>query len=147
MFQTISWFKFIRFLIAIVAIYYFSVVAYYFKKKLFNYSLTRRTPALRGIHIKKEEQPAGVTSDKDAGNDQFTSVRELLDHLKVLFKSAWESRLVKEELLQALRSTLKAYPGISKTDLVEDIDTHIKQEAKDICGMDILPEELKQIWN
>jgi hypothetical protein len=146
MFHSISWFDFLRILIFIVASYYFLLAAYYFKNEIFSVFSFRRMVSIPGPNIKTRDNSASDTSADDDENIPFTMIHELVEELKMLFKRASETRMVKEELLHAIRSRMTMYPRLRKTDLVDEINTHITQEAKEVCKMDIAPGDLEQIW-
>lgn len=86
------------------------------------------------------------SSSKEKSEESFTIVHELLEDLKELFASAVKTRMVKEELIQAIHGKLKSYPKLEETELAEDLNLHIKLEAKETCGIELLPEDIKKVW-
>jgi hypothetical protein len=147
MFRTISWYEFIQILLFVVAIYYISVTALFYKKEIISLFIHRRTIGRLPVNIKKAILSRNESSADKSENIAFTAVHELLEDLKVLFIESSETKMVKQELLQAIRSTLHRYPQMKETDLVDDINNHITLEVKKVCNLDVLPEDLKSVWN
>ncbi len=74
-------------------------------------------------------------------------IHDLLEDLKKVFAVALKTKMVKEELMQAIQVRLKSYPGLQGSDLQEDISNHIRIEAKTICGIALDATDLKLLWN
>jgi hypothetical protein len=153
MLNKISWSSFAWILVLILIAYYLYVFVVYFRKEIFSFGSINKKSVTENntlkIPINKDtssiDKPS-MESDKSV-EDSFTLVHDLLEDLKELFLNASETKMIREELIQAIRSKLKTYPLIGQTDLVEDINNHLVQEAKDKCAMELYPEDLKQIWN
>jgi hypothetical protein len=135
MLSKISWSGFIWFLIFLLVLYYFVVVAVYFRKEVLNFM---RKP------VNVPQTLAAVSTHDDIS---FSAIHDLLEDLKKVFAVATKTMMVKEELLQAVRVKLKLYPGLKGSDLREDISNHIRIEAKNICEIVLDDTDLKQLWN
>jgi hypothetical protein len=152
MLNNISWSSFIWLLFpALIAYYLYVVVAFYRKeilslgtlnKKSVDKNILNNVPSSKKPNV--PDKPPVVS--EISGEDSFTFVHELLEDLKELFFRASRKKMVKEELIQAIGSKLKTYPSLRETELVEDINTHLILESKEKCQVDLLPEDLKQIW-
>jgi hypothetical protein len=153
MLNKISWSSFAWILVLILIAYYLYVFLVYYRKEIFSLgSINKKSVGennTRKIPLTKDtsdiDKPS-MESNKSI-EDSFTVVHELLEDLKELFMHASETKMIREELIQAIRSKLKTYHLIGQTDLVEDINNHLIQEAKDKCAMELYPEDLKQIWH
>jgi hypothetical protein len=152
MLNKITWSSFLILLALIIIGYYLYVLIVYYRKDIFSVrstnkksfeQTTRSGNSIKNKTIQREILPV---TEKPA-DESFTLVHELLEDLKDLFLKASRTKMVKEELLQAIRTKLKTYPGIGETELQEDIKTHIVMEAKDQCGLEISPVDMKQIWD
>jgi hypothetical protein len=153
MLNKISWSSFVIILALILIMYYLYVLIVYYRKDIFSFSSINKKPItsndLRKAPLKdknKDMSKSDGVFDK-LNDDSFTLVHELLEDLKTVFIKAAKTKMVKEELIQAISSRLKAYPSLGETDLIEDINTHLDLESKEKCNMELLPEDLKQIWN
>jgi hypothetical protein len=147
MLHTISWFEFLQILLFILVCYYLLTAVLFYKKEiasLFAYKMINGNPE---PHVTRSPRPENNSNDGNDENDSFVSIHELLEDLKVLFNKASETKMIKEELLQAIRSRLNSYPKIKETDLVDDINIHLTAEAKEVCAMDLSVEDLRMIWN
>lgn len=153
MLSKISWSSLIWILIPVLAFYYVYVIIAYFRKEIFSFGVNnKKLTGSEGHHknLLKSETSDFTKASRESGDsndNSITLVHELLDDLKTLFIHAAREKMIKEELIQAINSKLKTYPGLAGTDLVEDIDTHIAQEVKERCSLDLLPGDLKRIWN
>jgi hypothetical protein len=147
MFHAVSWLDFLQTITLIVIPYYVLVVFCYFKKEVYNVFTFRRIPSQPGFNIKSRKDAVTLASTNKVDNIPFTTVHELLEELKMIFKKAVDTKMIKEELLQAIRSKLNMYPRMRETGLKDDINIHITEEAKEICNLEIFPEDLKIIWN
>jgi hypothetical protein len=153
MLNKISWSTFAVLLVLILTVYYLYVLIVYYRKEIFSLGAINKksssvnnpkTASLKSNNRQKEK--SSIEPDK-SGDESFTKVHELLEDLKELLLHASETKMIREELIQAIRSKLKSYPLIGETDLIEDINNHLVQEAKDKCAIELYPEDLKQIWN
>jgi hypothetical protein len=153
MLSSISWSSFLWMLTPLVILYYLFVLLFYYGKDLFSLQ--------RGYHRSENEffSAASTSSSnteetslsshlsKQADEHSPDTVHELIEDLKFLFVHASKTKMVKEELVQAVRSSLKKYPGIGQNGYLEDINWHITQEARENCRLELLPEDLKLIWS
>ena len=96
------------------------------------------------MFIESSSSPAQTNASN--GEIPFTLVHELLEDLKNIFMHAAQKETMKPELIQAIHSKMKNYPNISETDIRDDMSDHIVQQVKQICGIDIDPADLHQIW-
>jgi hypothetical protein len=153
MLNKISWSSFIWILVLAVVVYYLYVFIAYYRKDIFSFgTITKKPPELKNknkssINNKPSHPDNSPIEPEIPGEESFTVVHELLEDLKELFLTASKKKMVKEELIQAIGSKLKTYPSLRETELAEDINTHLILESKEKCQMDLLPEDLKQIWN
>jgi hypothetical protein len=153
MLNKITWSSFAVLLALILTVYYLYVLIVYYRKEIFSFGAINRksltgnnlkTVLLKSDNIQKEKST--IETGK-SGDESFTVIHELLEDLKELFLHASETKMIREELIQAIRSKLKTYPLIGETDLIDDINNHLIQEAKDKCGLELYPEDLKLIWD
>lgn len=127
MFNAISWPLLLEILLVLSGGYYgFVFLAYYRRDGL----LLIRTHFSRG-------QPS---------EPKFSEVHELVEDLKRLFALAAKTAMIKEELLQALKSQIREYPGLRDNQIREDLSEHIRIEAREICGIHFGEKELRGIW-
>jgi hypothetical protein len=153
MLNSISWSSFVWMLIPIIIFYYLYVLGVYFRKDFSSLLVSNKRPGndyeFHATIADRDanHQPAIISSNVET-NDRSTSVvHEFIEDLKLLFANASKINMIKEELVQAIRSSLKKYPGIGETGLLEEINWHITQEAKETCRLELLPEDLKLIWS
>jgi hypothetical protein len=153
MLSKISWSEFIWFLVFLHVSYYLIVLTLYFRKEVLAFM---RNPGLRSgsgfeaATISSEEEPfnSPQTLPIVSSHDEISLsvIHDLLEDLKKVFAVASKTKMVKEELVQAIHAKLKSYPGLLGSDLREDISNHIKIEAKAICGIALDAEDIKRIW-
>jgi hypothetical protein len=152
MLSKISWSGFIWFILILAIPYYLFVLSIYFRKEILafmhNPSLWRR-PVSEGValseaapFLKPEELPVTASSD----DISISVVHDLLEDLKNIFSKASNSKMVKEELVQAIRSKLKTYPHLQGSDLQEDIANHIRIEVKDKCSFELTGDDIRRLW-
>jgi DNA-binding phage protein len=153
MLHTISWSSFVLVLVVILIAYYLFMLVAYFRKDILSISLINKKSLVGNNHNDRAIKSTGNPKEKstiqtnNSGDQIFTIVYELLADFKDLFLLASETKMIREELIQAIRSKLKAYQTISETDLVEGINNHLIMEAKNSCALDLSPEDLKLIWS
>lgn len=160
MLSFISWSEFIWFLVFILVPYYLVVLSLYYRSEFFafmrNPSLRRDPDPRRGPGFQAEgnlpeaesiNSPQTFTATSSHDDISLSVIHDLLEDLKKVFAVASKTRMVKEELLQAIRVKLKSYPGLQGSDLQEDIGQHIKIETKSFCGISLDVTDLKQLWN
>ena len=145
MLNKISWSEFIWFLVLIIFCYY-GYTAFCFRQTLLSFFRSRIRTANPVFH----SEPVNDHEDADSIAAQteisFSSIHELLEELKDLFVSAAKTRMVKEELVQAISTRLKTYPKLKETSLQQDINQHIRTESKNICGIQLGPDDIKRLW-
>src|ERR1700676_3615937 len=142
MLSKISWSEFIWFIVFLVIPYYLFVLSVYFRKEILFFirnPVLRRMPASEGAahseadpFINTQVLPATPSSD----DISLSVVHDLLEDLKNIFSIATKTKMVKEELVQAIHSKLKTYLHLQDSDLQEDIANHIRIEIKDRCGIE-----------
>lgn len=152
MLNKLSWSSFASLVALMLAVYYLYIFITLYRKELFSFVSIKNSFPIKSRNknelagpIKKNQESSSESGN--AGDESFTIVHELLEDLKKLFSHAAKTKMVKEELTQALRSKLSIYPGITETDLVEDINHHLIEEAKDQCFIELFPEDLKRVWS
>jgi hypothetical protein len=137
----ISWSQFIWLLVFILIPYYLVVLSLYFKKEFFAFV---RNHSLKAKPVNSPQELTAVSSNDDVS---LSVIHDLLEDLKKVFAVAAKTKMVREELVQAIHVKLKSYPGLLGSDLQEDISNHIRIEAKTICGIALDATDLKQLWN
>ena len=153
MLNKFSWSSFIWILVLAVVVYYLYVLIAYYRKDIFLFGTINKKPFevknknKSSLYNKSLHDENSSMEPEITGEESFTVVHELLEDLKELFLTASKKKMVKEELIQAIGSKLKTYPSLRETDLVEDINTHLILESKEKCQLDLLPEDIKQIWS
>jgi hypothetical protein len=153
MLNKISWSSFLLILTISLVIYYMYVLIVYFRKDIFSFNFIDKKAKISTEYQRASLRDSDQNTSKSpvemirTGDESFTLVHELLEDLKSLFLKSAQTKMVKEELIQAISSRLKIYPSLIDTDLIEDINTHLILESKEKCNMELLPEDLKQIWN
>jgi hypothetical protein len=141
MLSKISWSELVWFLVFLLIPYYLIVLSLYFRKEVLAYM---HNPVLRWQSSNSPQTlPAVLTHD----DISFSAIHDLLEDLKKVFAVASKTNMVIEELVQAIHVKMKSYPGLQGSDLREDIEQHIKIEAKSICGIVLEDTDLKQLWN
>jgi hypothetical protein len=147
MFSNISWSEFIWFLVFLLIPYYLVVLSLYYRKEVLAFMrnpILRRNPEFEAETQSPEVEPFHTISSHD--DISLSVIHDLLEDLKKIFALASKTKMVKEELLQAIRVKMKSYPGLQGSDLQEDVSNHIRIEAKTICGIVLGAADLKQLW-
>jgi hypothetical protein len=153
MLNKISWSYFLFLIASIVSVYYLYILLFYYRKEIIALGSRKKsvlgnnssyTSAISNSNQNRSEPEPNNETD---AQQSFTAVHELLEDLKVIFQRASKTKMIKEELIQAIGSKLKTYPLPIESELVEDINTHLIMEAKEKCQLDFSPEDLKGIWN
>jgi hypothetical protein len=151
MLNKISWSEFIWFIIILVIPYYLFVLTVYFKKEILAFI---RNPALRRAPVSEAATLSGpepfnipqiLPAASSSEDISLSVVHDLLEDLKNIFFSAVKTKMVKEELVQAIHSKLKTYPHLQGSDLQEDIANHIRIEVKDRCGIELTGDDLQRL--
>lgn len=153
MLSKITWSDFIWFIVILVIQYYLFVLTFYFRKEILSFMRNparRREPDSEAVTLSAAEPfhipqilPAASSSD----DISLSVIHELLEDLKKLFAAASKSKMVKAELVQAIYSKLKTYPHLQDSDLQEDINNHIRIEAKDRCGIEFTSDDIRRLWH
>jgi hypothetical protein len=146
MLSKFSWSSFIWILVLLLSFYYFIVLVLYFRKDLFFLIGGNRNIKSKSSNESSSMNFSNSGSAKNKSDESFTVVHELLEDLKELFASAAKVKMVKEELIQAIHGKLKSYPKLEEAELSEDLNLHIKLEVRETCGIELLPEDFKQVW-
>ena len=127
MFNAVSWPALIEILLILTGSYYAFVFLTYYRRD--------------GLRlIRSHFSPGHATEPK------FSQVHELVEDFKRLFALAAKTAMIKEELLQALKSQIREYPGLPDHQIREDLEEHIRIEAREICGISFGEKELRGIW-
>lgn len=135
MFNAISWSMLMPILFVLTGGYYAFVFLIFYRK---DGLMLIRSRLHRGVLPIKRTQ---YTSEPE-----MFEFRELLEDLKALFEKAAKTEMIKEELLQALKSEAKGYSGLMDKKFMEDLSEHIRIEARDNCGIELNERELRGIW-
>ena len=147
-----SWTTLAIWLFVILSVYYLYVLLAYYRRELFSIFLELKKFKIKEtVHIDAmpsddNNKIALPTKSDSPDNNSFTLIHELLEDFKILFAKASKTKMIKEELMQAIASRLKTYPALFDTELVDDINIHLVMEAKEQCQTDLSKEDLKQIW-
>ena len=152
MLSKITWSEFIWFLVILLVPYYLFVLSLYFRKEVLAFM---RNPVLRqqlvseGATLSKADpfNSRQTLNTASSQNDiSLSAIHDLLEDLKNIFTLASKTKMVKEELVQAIYSKLKTYPHLQGSDLQEDIANHIRIEAKDRCGIELTGNDIRLFW-
>jgi hypothetical protein len=167
MLSKISWSEFIWFIIFLVIPYYLFVISVYFRKEMFAFFKQKHNShshVFQAASSEYKSEPSELEqkaseSKQESFNDSennsampeqddvpFTVIHELIEDLKKLFAVAAKTKMIKEELMQAVRSKLKTYPILRGADIQEDINQHIRLEAQEVCKISLSPEDIKLLW-
>jgi len=153
MLSNISWYEFIWFLVFLFAPYYLLVLTVYFKKEILAFM---RNPVLKSGPVSEgaapfEAEPFNspqTLNNASSQNDiSLSEIHDLLEDLKNIFTLASKTKMVKEELVQAIYSKLKTYHNLQSSDLQEDITNHIRIEVKDRCGIELTSDDMRCLWS
>lgn len=151
MFYNISWSEFIWFLVITLVLYYLYVAIIYFHKNFFFFFRREQKKTDFAIKTVQTTTPASPInpspSNELTAESQLSFIYDLLEDLKGLFASASKSKMVKEELIQAISSKLNNYPRLRDNEVSEDLNQHIRLEAEEQCNIEISPEDIKRIWH
>jgi hypothetical protein len=134
-----------------MVLYYLYVAIVYFHKNIF--SLFRRQQEKTDFAIKTVQTTTPASPNNPSPSNELTAetqlsfIYDLLEDLKNLFASASKNKMIKEELIQAISSKLNNYPRLKDNEVSEDLNQHIRLEAKEQCNIEISPEDIKRIWH
>lgn len=155
MFSTISWSAYLEFIFFTLVPYYAVVIMMYWRKDFqFRFSQWQqgsgdnRSENNGDGHVKTKPGGDGQ-GKKDAPENKdvlFSSVHDLMDELKIVFRYAAEKKFKKEELLFALQRKLIQYEHLYNSSFQQAVDEHILQQAALQCEIVLDDLELKQIW-
>jgi hypothetical protein len=148
MLSKISWYDFIWFLVFLLVPYYLVVLSLYYRKEVLAFMrnpVLRRSQSFEAEAHSPEAEPLATVSSHD--EISLSVIHDLLEDLKKVLAVATKTKMVKEELVQAIHVKLKSYPGLQGSDLQEDVSNHIRIETKNICGIALDTSDLKQLWN
>lgn len=76
----------------------------------------------------------------------FSSVHELMDELNILFTAGCGNKYIREELIIALKLTVRNYYSLKDTNFKTAIDNHIRLQSRDTFKIELSESDLKQIW-
>lgn len=150
MLNKISWSQFFWFLITVLILYYIYVAMTHFSKGIIQFFLKRVEKPSLSIKAQTPKQVLStnaLSSNEMQSEKQLSFIYDMLEDLKNLFSSASKTKIVKEELVQAIRTRLNNYAKIKDKYVLEELNQHICLEAKEQCGIDIYPEDIKRIWS
>ena len=146
MFNSISWSSYLQFIFFILLPYYAAILAVYYRKDIFLQFAGWQQSSTRSGPASPIDKTVQTNKENNAINDAlFSSVHDLLEELKTVFKSANDKNYPKEELLMALQVKLKAYPQLKGTAFQVAINNHIVQQAVE-CKMPLEENEIKHCW-
>lgn len=162
MFHSITWQQFFATIgIGLLFYYLFLGLSFYRKdiialisgKKLrnkadetFEKNTVYEEPEMEGFTRDEEEQ--GIDEDiHETG--LFTIAYELAEEIKILLKDAGYRRLIRQELIQALKGLVSRAPynQLSQTGFRNAINNLIETEAMRQCTYELTAEELSMVWS
>jgi hypothetical protein len=152
MLSKISWPEFIWLLVFLLIPYYLFVLIFYFKKEILAFMrnpVLRRGPVSEGAAFSEADplnSPQTLNTASSQNDISLSAIHDLLEDLKNIFTLASKTKMVKEELVQAIYSKLKTYPHLQGSDLQEDIGNHIRIEVKDRCGIELTGVDMRRLW-
>ncbi len=152
MLSKISWSEFTLFLVFLLIPYYLFVLTFYFRKEILGFirnPFLRRVPVFEGAAPSVADpfnNPQTLNTASSQNDNSLSAIHDLLEDLKNIFSIALKTKMVKEELVQAIHSKLKTYPHLQGSDLQEDIANHIKIEVKDRCGIELTSDDMRHLW-
>ncbi len=164
MFSNISWGQFISTIIFLSAIYYIAIILLYYRKDILNWSrhgIDLNKLSAQTAHASSAEQETKNTiSSKEelrpmsyneftAGTEDkinYAEVHELMEDLKTIFINSAKNKIVKQELILAIRNKLHDYPQLKGTEIENEIIQHIKNECQEKCAFDLDKTELENLW-
>jgi hypothetical protein len=155
MFNTISWQGYWIALAFLSAAYYLAIYLLYFRNG-FKISLpSKKGPRISESRIASQSGPAqsidiGLTSHPEfqrpeQGTDEHV-VYALIDEVAAYFNEVKKGRVIKEELLFAVRQIVAKYPVIKDRAYKESINSVIISEADHHCSVQITSEEMGHVW-
>jgi hypothetical protein len=155
MFSSISWPEFLLFLaFSLLAYYAFVGLAYFSKEIVFlfrrNSSLENLSAAPPSSNQSGAPEPGMIAQEmpdisKKINDGQYQTF-DLLSEIKDLLLKAAKEKLIRQELIQSLKSTIKSYGVPADPGLKEDISQHILFECQDQCGISLTECELSDLW-
>ena len=135
MLSSVSWRDLIVTLVVLVIVYYAVIIALFFRNDII--SIVKS-----GSWKFPKEDPKAVVKEPEL----FAGINELLEDLKAVFHTSLTSTYHKEELMQALSSTLKDHQQLKGTEFEAAINQHIIQTAESSCAIFLDETDIKQIW-
>jgi hypothetical protein len=155
MLSSISWSVFLLFLVFALAAYYTYVGLVYFRKEMVflfrrNSGQENLSSALPSVDQSDTSKPIMVPeqipeTSKKKEYEQY-QVYDLISEIKDLLLKAAKEKMIRQELIQSLKSTIRSYGTLGDPDLKEDISQHILMECQDQCGIVLTETELSDLW-
>lgn len=153
MFHAISWTQFIWMIGLILLIYYFTVCLIFFRfelasivrhqfKKINTASTTHSFADLQD-HVHFSPKVESVASPDDIA---FSNLHDFLEDLKRLLHDMKIQGRTKDWLLTELVHKMAAIKHLSESPVKFDLELHICMQGRELGGIDISPEELKNLW-
>jgi len=164
MFHSISWQQFFTAIAIVYALYYLFIGVVYFRKDAFAIIKGQRPQEGTSNSFEKntayqdpqedpapwEEQDTYSTEPdtRDTETGLFTVAYELAEEIKILLKDAGYRRLIRQELVQALKSLISRppYDQLAQTGFRNAINNLIATEAMRQCTYELTQEELSMVW-
>ena len=144
MLNSISWASYAYAIFFIVVVYYVFVGLFFYRHEALNYykNFTGK------IHSNDNNLPSAnkQTNEIISDNSDVNSIEEVLSSLLFLIKKAASQHLIKEELIQALKSQIQFYVDHG-TDLPQEkINQYIVLTSETYCSIHLSEDEMKVLW-
>jgi hypothetical protein len=163
----ISWHSFLTGIVVLLAVYYLAIGVLYYRREFLAFFMRTPAPVLEGSGegmpersvfeeepiIMEEgfdvEQPVvAEVAEETPDNAPFPVAYRLSEAIRNLLASAARKHMIREELLQALRSLLHSqqYLSLHGTPLTAAINRLIESETLRQCGFQLGTEDMKMLW-
>ena len=157
MFNDISWGTYLSVTAAIAVVYYFFLTPIFYRNEITKIFISRNSD-FSNKPIESKNINATTNSENDlqelsgmqgnAKEDYYQSdmAHELMNELKKVFKKASDKKFLKEELIQALRITLKTYSPLKEGPFYGGINDLIEFECQSQCSIYLNEDETELLW-
>jgi hypothetical protein len=95
-------------------------------------------PSLFDISSEEFQRPAKDTVE--------SAVYTCMDEINAYLEEAKQSKCVKEEMLYALHSILKKYPGIAVSEYKESLTNVMVNQCEYHCSVHLSADDVVQVW-
>lgn len=142
--SVITWGQLVIYLTIFLFVYYAIVILLFYRKDLpaLAASGKKLSPSLR--HSASPVNIADKVSEPDT--TLYSSVHELMEDCKPVFRAAIEQGLDKAPVLEALQIRLRKYSQIKGSAFQAAVTGHIEQEIQTHLGWTLTSQELSNLW-